>query len=413
MNNPKNYIYIYAAVFVSALFSGIFVNNCFGAIAIKNKSLSLKKIYVSKNKDSYLIWFKFNQKPKGIIKKLGLNGYSLELTFKNARSGISSKFIKFRNSRLFKAVEIMPVNNSGINAVVYFHKNIKINKKDTYASFYKNYFVVKINHVFSDFSDYLFKNIGKKSSVSASALRIKSKTALKPAAKTAGNNVSFLSKQAPKLNMSFEIIKTAVYLSLIIGLIYAVYFLMNRFKNRISVKEKLNNLKIVSSINLGNKKSILLIEVNKEFFLVGVSQANIQVIGHLKGNVGDAENALSKFSTDAGKDTDINGDAPSDTYAESEAGHTPSPSPAIKSYSRFADALRDQVGNYGDINEHEPTRKIRTDQSHDTNISAQPENFKVKNIKEAKFKSKADNVFFDIEERLKGLMENNGINKKI
>ncbi|MHB1697321.1 MAG: FliO/MopB family protein [bacterium] len=419
----KFYSFIFTAAFVSVFFSCIFSNISYGALT--NENLSLKNIYVSKNKDSYLIWFKFNQKPEGIIKKFGLNGYSIELTFKNAQSGIGSKFIKFHNNRLFKAVEIMPVNNSGLNAVIYFHKNIKINKKDAYATFYENYFIVKINHAFSED---LFKNIGKKSSAPAATLQIKSNfnnakpqknkiSSLKTASKTSGNNAPFLLKHTPKLNMSFEIIKTAVYLSLIIGLIYAVYFLMNKFKNRVSVKEKLNNLKIVSSISLGNKKSILLIEVNREFFLVGVSQSNIQVIGHFKDKTVDAENALSKFAADTGG---IGGDINANTYAIPEAGAYRSnismpagdaafqqnPSPAIKSYGKFADAMREQVGNYGDVNE--PARKIRAGQPQDTNIAAQPDIFKVKNINQAKFKSKADNVFFDIEERLKGLMESNG-----
>ena len=45
--------------------------------------------------------------------------------------------------------------------------------------------------------------------------------------------------------------------------------------------------------------------------------------------------------------------------------------------------------------------------------AALTESFKVKNINEAKFKSKADNVFFDIEERLKGLMESDVKSKKL
>ncbi len=388
----------FAVVFISALFLGIFPNVCRAGSA--DGDLLLKNIYVSKSKNtgSYLIWFKFNRKPESIVKKLGLKGYSLELVFKNAQSGISPKFIKFHNSRLFKAVEIIPVENSGLNAIIYFHKNIKIAQKDTYATFYGSYFIIKINHTFS--GD-LFKNVGKEFPAQKNKIKQAAKTVKPPAPSadaSAGqtgaskNNPaggrSFLAKHAPKLNMGFEAVKTTVYLALIIGLIYGVYFLMNKFKNRVSVKEKLNNLKIVSSINLGNKKSILLIEVNKEFFLVGVSQSNIQVIGHLKGDAGNVKDALYKAAGSA---------------ASPSAGDTSfaSPSPAIKSYGKFADAMREQVNN-GGIGE--PYRKIKAEQYADIN--------KIKNINEAKFKNKADNVFFDIEERLKGLMESNGSSKK-
>ena len=403
----------FAVVFVSALFMslfmGIFPNVCRAGSA--DGDLLLKNIYVSKSKntDSYLIWFKFNRKPKSIIKKLGLKGYSLELAFKNAQSGISPKFIKFHNNRLFKAVEIIPVENSGLNAVIYFHKNIKIAQKDTYATFYGNYFIIKINHTFS--GD-LFKNVGKEFPAQKNKIKQAAKTVKPPspsADASAGqteaskNNPagghSFLAKHAPKLNMGFEAVKTTVYLALIIGLIYGVYFLMNKFKNRVSVKEKLNNLKIVSSINLGNKKSILLIEVNKEFFLVGVSQSNIQVIGHLKGDAGNVKDALYKAAeSSASPSAGINMDTGTNTYAEAAFA---SPSPAIKSYGKFADAMREQV-NSGGIGE--PYRKIKAEQYADIN--------KIKNINEAKFKNKADNVFFDIEERLKGLMESNGSSKK-
>jgi len=417
----------FTVALISAFFSGIFPNVCYGGPEQGN--LRLKTVYVSKSKnsDSYLIWFKFNQKPENIVKKLGLKGYSLELVFKNAQYGISPKFIKFNNSRLFKAVEIIPDKNSGLNAVVYFHKNIKIAQKDTFATFYGSYFIIKINHAFPE---NLFKNVGKESPARKNKIKQAAETVGRavPAAASAApggrikvskNNIpgggapSFLSKHAPKLNMGFEAVKTVVYLALIIGLIYGVYFLMNKFKNRVSVKEKLNNLKIVSTINLGNKKSILLIEVNKEFFLVGVSQSNIQVIGRLTGNAGNAKDALYNIAgggaaaagINANPDIDIN----TNTYAEAAFA---SPSPAIKSYGKFADAMREQVNNAAEGAVNEPYRKIRAEQYTDTNAAGKPDIFKVKNINEAKFKNKADNVFFDIEERLKGLMESNGNSKK-
>ncbi len=405
----------FSAILISALFAVVFPNVCRAGSADGN--LTLKNIYVSKSKnaDSYLIWFKFNRKPESIVKKLGLKGYSLELAFKNAQSGMGAKFIKFHNSRLFKAVEIMPAENSELSAVIYFHKNIKIAQKDTYATFYGRYFIIKIDHAFS--GD-LFKNVGKELPAQKNTIKQAVKTSEQPARPAGASAVSagspeppknntlggspFFAKRRPKLNMGFEAVKTAVYLALIIGLIYGAYFLMNKLKNRISVKEKPNNLKIVSSINLGNKKSILLIEVNKEFFLVGVSQSNIQVIGQLQG----------AFYKAAGADTAPNTYEISKTGAEKSnaslsAGDTafasPSPSAPAKSYGKFADAMREQVNNGGGgINE--PYRKIKAEQYADIN--------KIKNINEAKFKNKADNVFFDIEERLKGLMESNGNSKK-
>ena len=409
----------FAAFFASAFFAVFFPNICLGGQFGEN--LLLKSIYSSKSKnsDSYLVWFKFNRKPDNILKTLGLKGYSLELTFKNAESGINSKFIKFKDNRLFKAAEIVPHKNSGFDAIIYFHKNIKVNKKDTFVTFYGNYFIVKINHTFS--GD-LFKNVGKEFSAQKNNIKqaVKAVKPSAPAVNAAGKDAakdvssgvlkpsSLLSKRGQKLNMGFEAVKTTVYLALIIGLIYGVYFLMNKFKNRVSVKEKVNNLKIVSSINLGNKKSILLIEVNKDFFLVGVSQSNIQVIGHLKGGSGSmnlktafpkvAENGdVAGINADAGTGVDT----ADNTYAEAAFI---SQTPEIKSYGKFADAMREQV-NVAGAGAGEPFRKIRMERYADTNE-------KIKNINEAKFKNKADNVFFDIEERLKGLMESNGNSKK-
>jgi|GEM_PF-4624025 len=432
----------FAAIFISAFFAGIFPNVCLAGSADGN--LLLKNIYVSKSKnaDSYLIWFKFNRKPENIVKKLGLNGYSLELAFKNAQSGMGAKFVKFHNSRLFKAVEIIPAENSELNAVIYFHKNIKIARKDTYATFYGNYFIIKINHIFS--GD-LFKNVGKE--LPAQKNKIKpavkvSKQPARPAGVAAAPSASpssshgspaspapadsFFAKSRPKLNMGLEAVKTAVYLAFIIGLIYGAYFLMNKLKNRISLKEKPNNLKIVSSINLGNKKSILLIEVNKEFFLVGVSQSNIQVIGQLKGEAvyktaagkGAPGGALSADAVNADAAADAVIDTDTNTYEILKAGTYGSGAPApsedapsasrsrsfnVKSYGKFADVMREQVNN--------ANNNVNNNVNNAGGVINEPYR-KIKNINEAKFKNKADNVFFDIEERLKGLMESNGNSKK-
>ncbi|MFW0883601.1 FliO/MopB family protein [Candidatus Acidulodesulfobacterium sp. H_13] len=377
---------------------------------LKSNSLYLKRIYTSNNKGSSLIWFKFNRKPDSVVKKLNLNNYSIRLSFKNTESDMKSKFIKFKN-RLFKAVEVIPNKNLGLDVVIYFDKNIKISKKDMYGTFYGSYFIIKVNHVFAYG---IFKNIGKGSAfvkpgvIKSVKAKIKNTKfhinggKLKLAAFPL-SSFKATSKRAPIFNISFEIVKTAVYLALIIGLIYLVYFLMNKFKGRISQKEKTNNLKIISSINLGNKKSILLIDVNRELFLVGLSQSNIQVIGHIKSksngsgdNLGDNGNA------------DINGRAIADEsdnvmgYSSEDA--TPDTSPFIKSYGKFADILRNQVKTG---NKDRFSQKTNTEKYQDVNSNDKSNAFKVENISNARFKNKADNVFFDIEERLKGLMENN------
>ena len=82
------------------------------------------------------------------------------------------------------------------------------------------------------------------------------------------------------------------------------------------------------------------------------------------------------------------------------AGPFASPSPAVKTYGRFADVMREKVGGRSEFPEN-------------TAADALDKSGKVKNINEAKFKNKADNIFFDIEERLKGLMESDVKSKKL
>ena len=416
-----------AAVLFTCFFFPFFTAGCYASPI--NAGLSLKNISVSGNGGSYLIWFKFNGKPGNAVKKVGLNDYGLGIVFRHAKSGINSKFIKL-DGRLFKAVELLPYKNSGLNAIIYFHKNIKISKKDTYATFYGDYFIVKVRHAFADD---LFKNVGKKFSAAAAAglkRRIASKTAgpgprpaksVKNAPEPARKGAPFISRKAPKLNLGFEIIKTAFYLILVIGLIYGIYFFMEKFKNRVSPKEKLNNLKIVSSINLGNKKSILLIEVNREFFLVGVSPSNIQVIGRIE-NKNNAEGVLLRAAGESGAALDAGAFADGVESGSAVPFNHNRPSAAAKFYGKFADVLREQVDAGADARTYdgagfnglnEPSQRIKAEQARDAaNISGKTDIFKIKNISEAKLKNKTDNVFFDIEERLKGLMESNGVSKK-
>ena len=443
MNKIKSFFNAFC--FVSAVLIFLFPALCKSASAENNLNLSGVSVSESKQNYSYFIWFKFNGTPKNknVLKSMIYKKYGIEAVFHNINSGMpagKSMFINFKNNRLFKAAEIISDGNSGLDAVVYFKKNIKIAQKEVFASFYRNYFVIKAVH---KFPANIFKNVGKKQTVLANKTetgyihKSKPKDSVKSSDEFSANASApakhlNLKKSALKsragLNMGIEAIKTAVYLALIIGMIYGIYFFMNKFKKRVSAKEKINSLKIMSSINLGNKKSILLIEVNKEFFLVGVSPSNIQVIGRLKGDANEQNSALYDYLGSSGEVAakEIKGakeikvkasqEFNPETYAESQshlndgsdsaetgnAGNIPfiSSSPAVKTYGRFADVMREKVGG-------------RSDRSDNTQEELPDKSGKVKNINEAKFKNKADNIFFDIEERLKGLMESDVKSKKL
>ena len=434
MNKIKSLFYTFC--FISAVL--IFLTAAFNK-AYAESGLTLKGISVSESKknNSYFIWFRFNGKPQNVLKNMIYKKYGIEAVFNNTvsyGSARQSKFVNFKGSRLFKAAEIIPAGNSGLDAVVYFNKSIKIARKNVFASFYRNYLVIKI---VGGFSADIFKNVGKKNTVlvnnaadkTSKVNKTKSKNNLKPsAASNAGafSNAKHLNlknaslKKPAGLNMGLEAVKTAVYLALIIAMIYGIYFFMNKFKNRVSTKEKINSLKIISSINLGNKKSILLIEVNREFFLVGVSPSNIQMIGRLQGTAGQQNSEISDYTEQQGKTSvkeikeskEIKGKSGKQFNPEAYAAYdeTPvygnaagpfaSPSPAVKTYGRFADVMREKVGGRSEFPEN-------------TAADALDKSGKVKNINEAKFKNKADNIFFDIEERLKGLMESDVKSKKL
>ena len=445
MNKIKSFFYIFC--FISAVL--VFFEAAAFNKAYAESGLTLKGISVSESKknNSYFIWFKFNGKPQNVLKNMIFKKYGFEAVFNNASSNgpsRQSKFVNFKGSRLFKAAEIIPAGNSGLDAVVYFNKNIKIPRKDVFASFYRNYLVIKIVH---EFPADIFKNVDKKNAVSINNAAsgqagkvngVKSKNPPQPsAASNAGafsdakhlNLKNSSLKNPAGLNMGLEAVKTVVYLALIIGMIYGIYFFMNKFRNRVSAKEKINSLKIISSINLGNKKSILLIEVNKEFFLVGVSPSNIQMIGRLEGVPAMQNSGISDYSDRQDKtpvkeikeskeikgksakqfspesyaaydETPVYGNAGPDDTGDALNAPFVSPSPAVKTYGRFADVMREKVGG-------------RSDYPENTAAEALDKSGKVKNINEAKFKNKADNIFFDIEERLKGLMESDVKSKKL
>ena len=388
----------------------------------KNAVLSLKNISASEKDGEYFIWFYFNRAPGSAIGKIDLNDYGLEAKFKNSISDINPKFVKFDKNRLFKAAEIMGTPNGGLNAAVYFRGNVKINKKDVYATVYGRYFIIKVRHVFIGGA---FGKIGKNLPASA-ALPVSSGFSKSPAAKAsvppppaavphAAGAFPFAAKGAHGLNMGFEVVKTLIYLALIIGLIYAVYFLMNKLKNRVSSKEKLNNLRVASSVNIGNKKSILLIEVNGEMFVVGVSPSGIQVIGRVDARnnnilTGEAAYDLDGPSSGLAPDTGNTASEIAEVSSFKAAQpHSSAPASSVKSYGKFSDVLKEHASAY---NPAKLSGTAREDNVRDAGFNFKPDTLKVKNINEAKFKNKADNVFFDIEERLKGLMESNGNSKK-
>ena len=389
---------LFIAIIVFAALAGV----SYAANNNSNKNLYLKNISVSKSAGSYFIWFKFNGKEGNFIPKYVLNNYSLELTFQNTYPAVGSKFIKFKN-RLFRGIELIPLKNLSLNAIIYFNKGILIDKKDIKGSSYKDYFVIKISH---KFASSLFKNIGKKPV--SPALLIKPPAVNINNINNAPKNMPFSlnagSKNSGNLNVGFEVIKTVVYLALVLGLIYAIYFLLLKFKGRVAVKKNVNNLKIVSSLNLGNKKSVFLIEVGSELFLVGVSPSNIQVIGHIKDlNHNSAFNDALQAHPEGGKAGPHanSGEGGRDMTAVYQGGLSSRPQPS----DNFAKVLKNQVDSKESLNLN-PNIKF------DPGKLDMEGNYKIKNISEARFKNKADNVFFDIEEKLKGLIENNGNIKK-
>lgn len=390
-------------LFIAIIIFAALARFSYAANANNNKNLYLKNISVSKSADSYFIWFKFNGKEGNFTPKYILNNYSLELTFKNTYPAIDSKFIKFKN-RLFRGIELIPLKNLNLNAIIYFNKGISVNKKDIKGSFYKDYFVIKIFH---KFAGSLFKNIGKEPVSPASPVKLKPPAVNINNINNAPKNTAFSlnagSKNSGNLNVGFEVVKTVVYLALVLGLIYVIYFLLLKFKGRVAVKKNVNNLKIISSLNLGNKKSVFLIEVNSELFLVGVSQSNIQVIGHIKDlNHGSAAGNISQTHPEGGETappfTGFNRGGRDQIYPDVPPGQPPS-------YGNFAKVLKNQVDSKESLN-------LNTNIKSDTGKLDREGNYKIKNISEARFKNKADNVFFDIEEKLKGLIENDGNIKK-
>lgn len=392
-----------------------------------NAPLALKNVSVSQKDGEYFIWFAFNRNPEKLPEKVNLKKYGMEIGFGNTSSLIGSNFIKFSGNRLYKAAEVMPSGN-GLKASVYFRGSGRgIKKDDVYVTEYGRYFIVKIKHVFfgkafsgspSAAASSLISKKGGGNGTGVSAVNANSQP--EAGSKKGGLKPGHLSSgMGSGLDLKLEAVKTLVYLAIIIGLIYGVYFLLGKIKKRVSVREKVNSLKVLSSVNVGNKKSILLIEVNGELFVVGVSHSGIQVIGRLGSGNADVSAHASEIAGSFGIQADSeSADFPAadpGIYGQNhDAANAPllkpgSPVSAVKSYGKFSDIFKDHIGG-GKVAQQQGPAGDET--IRDAAAAFKSDSFKVKNINDAKFKNKSDSVFFDIEERLKGLMESNVGSKK-
>jgi len=67
---------------------------------------------------------------------------------------------------------------------------------------------------------------------------------------------------------------TVIYMSIMLA-IFAIFYY---FKNKLRTKDLDNNMKIINSLGIGPKQKLLLVEVNEEQILIGMSQSNISKI---------------------------------------------------------------------------------------------------------------------------------------
>ena len=525
------------------------IETCYAAGKIPSNFL-LQKILVTKNNNGkYLIWLKFNNAAKQLNPGYKLYNYGFKLKFSYAGFHFKSKFLKYSNNPLISGIELIHGAKRSADVMVYFKKGIKINKKRLESSFYGDYYIIKINR---SFAGNIFQNVGKKIPQLSKLALLKSsfKNVKKPLkdktapfnkkaerhAKTAQasqtgqtgkinktNKIAqtMLNKQpaAMNFNFGFEIIKTIFSLLLVLGFIYAIYYLLTKFKGKISnIKKNKNNIRIISSVNIGFKKSLILASVNNQLFLIGVSPTNMQVIGHIRddeNNIGSENNAGENdaasplkdmmtgiinhksvnYSKNASKSSDLgnndndddDNDGNDDNVAlavgkdnagrflnkkaapasrnsfssflkqhisalskdksknkDSDASqsepeldrqsHQPafenrtsgkkSTAPSPYSYSGFLNNNNNNTNNNnngsdrngGGINlnnnENDNYNNDNDNYNNDNDKGEESSEYKIRNISEARIKNKADNVFFDIENKIKGLMESNNGNFK-
>ena len=454
-------------LFISIMFILIISmpKKCYAAGEIPSNFL-IQKILVTKNNNGkYFIWIKFNN----IIKKLNpqykLYNCGFQLKFPETKFYFKSKFLKYKNP-LISGIELIHGKKNTTGVIVYFKKGIKINQKDIEKSIYKNYYIIKINH---SFAGSIFKNIGKKTSSAGKLALLKSsfkktnkngnkhnnglnnnkKTGLKNLTNKLNplsnikTNKKILNRKPVKMNFNFgfEIIKTIFSLLLVLGFIYAIYYLLTKFKGKISnIKKNRNNIRILSSVNIGFKKSLILASVNNQLYLIGVSPASMQVIGHIKDNENndntDADNADNNdmimpstnninINNDKknGRINNINNTDKSDDDEDAAAVNNSSGNNNSNNYKN-EDIYKNIPGSRNNFNnffkQHISTLSNDKSKNEEVSVAQKKDElplsennaeefleYKIRNISEARIKNKADNVFFDIEKKIKGLMENN------
>ncbi len=530
--------------------TGMSAETCYAAGKIPPNFL-LQKILVTKNDNGkYLIWLKFNNAAKQLNPGYKLYNYGFKLKFPNAGFHFKSKFLKYSDNPLISGIELIHGAKRSADVMVYFKKGIKINKKRLENSFYGDYYIIKVN---SSFAGNIFQNVGKKTPQLSKLTLLKNsfKNIKKPlkdktfpnktvpfnkkseryakAAQTGQaertnktNKIvqTMLNKQptAMNFNFGFEIIKTIFSLLLVLGFIYAIYYLLTKFKGKMSnIKKNKNNIRIISSVNIGFKKSLILASVNNQLFLIGVSPTNMQVIGHIRddeNNIGsendagenDAASPLKdmmtgiinhksvNYSKNADKSPDLSNNDNDDDNNEDDdddvalavgknnVGRFLNKKDAHASRNSFSSFLKQHIGALSkdksknekpdpsqsepeiDRQSRQPAFKDRTpgkksaapssysysgflnnnnnnnntnnnngsnrngssinlnnnendidnyyNNNNDNDKGEESSEYKIRNISEARIKNKADNVFFDIENKIKGLMESNNGNFK-
>ncbi|MHB1664208.1 MAG: FliO/MopB family protein [bacterium] len=447
-------IFVFILIFILTILMPYFISGknaekCYAEGKIPSNFL-IQKILVTKNNNGkYFLWLKFNNIVKKLNPQYKLYNYGFQLKFPNTGFHFKSKFLKY-NNHLISGIELIHGKKNKTDVTVYFKKGIKINQKDVEKSIYKDYYVIKINH---SFADNIFKNIGKKTSSAGKLALLKSsfkkidKNGNKLNNKKAGlknlknklnplsnikNNKKILNKQPAKMNFNFgfEIIKTIFSLLLVLGFIYAIYYLLTKFKGKISnIKKNQNSIRILSSVNIGFKKSLILASVNNQLFLIGVSPTNMQVIGHIKDNENNNNNNIEANNADALNDASnindknntriYNNIDKSDDEKDIAINNNSSSNDSSNNYKN-EDIYKNDFGSKNNFNtflkQHIGALSNDKGKNEDGpppfgDNSEESSEYKIRNISEARIKNKADNVFFDIEKKIKGLMENNYIRK--
>lgn len=112
-----------------------------------------------------------------------------------------------------------------------------------------------------------------------------------PALSVAGESIDI--KQSASFSPAEYAVKTAVSLALVISLIFLIawiYKKMNRARGIFS-----SDLKIISSVSIGSKEKLIVVEVGDEQILIGATPSKITKIFHLKEKIQSQTNTSSNF----------------------------------------------------------------------------------------------------------------------